>query len=319
MTPEPLPEDSPSRHGVDAGGITAFRDAADGMGLHSLMVLRHGHVIASAWRAPHGPGRPHQLYSLSKSFTSTAVGLAVADGLVDLDAPVLGYFPELDADVTDPRSRAMLVRHLATMSSGHLADTWQPVFGTGRDRPVREFLRIPPDRDPGTVFAYNQPCTYTLASIVQRVTGQPLVAYLRPRLFDPIGIGEVTWEESPPGQVLGFSGLSATTDAVARLGELYLRGGRWHGRQIMPADWVAEATRPQVATPPDARRPDWERGYGFQFWMSRHGYRGDGARGQFCLILPEQDAVVAITADSRDMQGVLDAAWTHLLPAFGDP
>jgi CubicO group peptidase (beta-lactamase class C family) len=316
MLPVPLPESPPSRCGVDAGGIAAFLDAVGHVELHSLMILRHGHVIASGWWEPYGPDRPHHLYSLSKSFTSTAAALAAQEGLVDLDAPVLSYFPELDGEVTDPRSRAMLVRHIASMSSGHLTDTWETA--SDDDRPVRGFLRIPPDRHPGTVFAYNQSCTYTLAAIVQRVTGQPLTAYLRPRLFDVIGIGPAAWASLPEGQALGFSGLFVTTDAIARLGELYLRGGQWQGRRVLAAEWVAEATRSHVATP-SGTVPDWEQGYGFQFWMSRHGYRGDGAYGQFCLVLPEQDAVVAITAATEDMQGVLDAAWAHVLPAFGAP
>jgi len=301
---------------VDANGISAFLDAVGDIELHSLMILRHGHVIASGWWEPYGPQRPHLLYSLSKSFTSTAAGLAVAEGLLDLDAPVLSYFPELDTDVTDPRSRAMLVRHIASMSSGHLTDTWPAACAADPDQPVRGFLRIAPERDPGTVFTYNQSCTYTLATIVQRVTGRALTSYLRPRLFDQVGIGTADWDEYPPGQALGFTGLYATTDAIARLGELYLRGGQWHGRQVLTAAWVAEATRPHVATAPDAT-PDWRQGYGFQFWKSRHGYRGDGAFGQFCLVLPEHDAVIAMTAGAEDMQAILSALWDHALPAFG--
>lgn len=318
VTPQPLPESSPSQHGVDASGISAFLDAVKDIELHSLMILRHGHVIASGWWEPYGPGRPHLLYSLSKSFTATAAGLAVAEGLLDLDAPVLSYFPELDTGVTDPRSRGMLVRHIASMSSGHLADTWAAACEAAPDQPVRGFLGLPPERDPGTIFTYNQSCTYTLATIIQRVTGQPLTGYLRPRLLDPVGIAAADWDEYPPGQALGFTGLYTTTDAIARLGELYLRGGRWHDRQVIPAAWVAEATRPHVATVPDAT-PDWRQGYGFQFWMSRHGYRGDGAFGQFCLVLPEQDAVIAMTAGAMDMQAVLSAVWDHALPALGAP
>ena len=318
MTSAPLPESSPSERGADADGISAFLDAVEGIELHSLMILRHGHVIASGWWEPYGPDRPHLLYSLSKSFTSTGAGLAMGEGLLDLDAPVLSYFPELDSDVTDPRSRAMLVRHIASMSSGHLTDTWPAACEEDPRRPVRGFLRMPPDRDPGTVFAYNQSCTYTLATIIQRVTGQSLIDYLRPRLFDILGIETATWDEFPPGQALGFTGLYTTTDAIARLGELYLHEGQWHGRQVLPREWVAEATRPHVATEPDATS-DWGHGYGFQFWMSRNGYRGDGAYGQYCLVLPERDAVIAMTAGTENMQGVLDAAWAHLLPAFGAP
>ena len=318
MSARPLPVGAPADEGVDAKGVQAFLDALEAIPdttPHGLMVLRHGKVVADGWWAPCTAERPQLLYSLSKSFTSAAAGLAVADGLLDLDATVLSYFPELDADVTDPRSRAMLVRHIASMSSGHLAETWATAERLGDGEPVRGFLSIPPDRDPGTVFAYNQPTTYTLAAIIQRRTGQSLTGYLRPRLLDPLGIGPTGWMRDDTGRELGFSGLFATTDAVARLGQLHLDGGRWEGRQLLPAAWVAEATRPHVANP-EMDNPDWRQGYGLQFWMARHGYRGDGAFGQFCVVLPEHDAVVALTSEAPDMQAVLDAVWQHLLPAF---
>lgn len=319
----PLPESTPAAKGVDARGVGAFLDAleaAPDIEPHSLMIVRHGHVVASGWWAPYTSDRPHLLYSLSKSFTSTAAGFAVAEGLMSLDDPVISYFPEFDGDITDPRSRAMLVRHVAAMSSGHLTDAREPAFTRDPAEPVRGFLLTPPDRDPGTVFAYNQPATYSLAAIVQRVTGQSLTDYLRPRLFDPLGIGETTWIQRPPGRDLGFSGMYATTDALARLGLLYLGNGVWEGRQLLPAAWVAEATRAQISNADGTAEgtvSDWQQGYGFQFWRSRHGYRGDGAYGQFCLVLPEHDAVVAMTADTEDMQAVLDRVWQHLLPAFG--
>ncbi|WP_282702371.1 serine hydrolase domain-containing protein [Streptomyces sp. CC219B] len=320
MTTRALPSSPPASQGVDASGVHAFLDALDAdpaIEPHSLMIMRHGRLVASGWWAPYTAERPHLLYSLSKSFTATAAGLAAAEGLLRLDDPVLSYFPELDADVTDPRSRAMLVRHVASMASGHDAETLDRARALDRDNLVRGFLRLPPDRDPGTVFAYNQPTTYTLAAIVQRVTGQSLTDYLRPRLFDPLGIGEAAWQRDRSGRELGFSGLHATTDAALRLGLLYLQRGVWEGERLLPEAWVAEATRTQIAT---ASGPltgsDWGQGYGLQFWMSRHGYRGDGAYGQFCLVLPEQDAVIATTAATVEMQKVLDLVWEHLLPAF---
>ncbi|WP_275561660.1 serine hydrolase domain-containing protein [Streptomyces sp. 5-6(2022)] len=324
MSAHPLPTSTPAAEGVDARGVHAFLDAVEGapdIEPHSLMILRHGRLIASGWWAPYTAERPHLLYSLSKSFTSTAAGLAAAEGLLDLDAPVISYFPEFEAEITDPGSRAMLVRHVASMASGHLEETLERAFGLDPEEPVRGFLRLPPDRAPGTVFAYNQPATYTLAAIVQRVTGQSLTEYLRPRLFDPLGIGEAAWLQVPAGRDLGFSGLFAATDAIARLGLLYLRGGEWEGERLLPDSWVAEATRLWIPTEEamaGGSGPDWRRGYGLQFWMSRHGYRGDGAYGQFCLVLPEHDVVIATTADTERMQAVLDAVWEHLLPAFGD-
>ncbi|WP_369194158.1 serine hydrolase domain-containing protein [Streptomyces djakartensis] len=323
MSPVPLSPSGPAAQGVDASGVHAFLDAletAPEIEPHSLMIVRHGHVVAAGWWAPYTPARPQLLYSLSKSFTGTAAALAEAEGLLDFDAPVISYFPEFEADITDPRSRAVLVRHVASMASGHDHETLQEAYARDPAEPVRGFLLVPPDADPGTVFAYNQPATYTLAAIVQRVTGQPLTAYLRPRLLDPLGAGEAVWRRDRTGREIGFSGLHATTDAVARLGQLYLRDGVWDGERLLPEGWAARAARPRTPTAGTmgtADRDDWDRGYGYQFWTSRHGYRGDGAYGQFCLVLPEQDAVIAATSATEQMQQYLDLVWKHLLPAFG--
>lgn len=315
-----LPVSTPSAQGVDPAGIAAFLDAVEAapqIEPHSLMIVRHGHLVATGWWAPYRHDRVHLLYSLSKSFTSTAAGMAVAEGLVDLDRTVLSYFPELDADVADPRSRSLLVRHVASMASGHTAEALGRAVAEDPVDLVRGFLRVPPERDPGSVFAYNQPNTFTLGAIVQRVTGQSLTAYLRPRLFEPLGIEDAFWQRDSSGREIGFSGLHAGTDAIAALGQLYLDRGRWQGRRLLDEDWVESATRSHVSTAGEPG-PDWQQGYGFQFWRSRHGYRGDGAYGQFCLVLPEHDAVVAITAATPDMQALLDAVWQHLLPAFGE-
>jgi CubicO group peptidase (beta-lactamase class C family) len=312
-----LPRSTPAEQGVDVAGIDAFvaasRSAPD-VELHSLLVLRHGRVVAERWWHPYRPETPHLLYSLSKSFTSTALGLAVAEGLVDLDATVLSYFPELDDRVTDPRSRATLVRHVAAMASGHADERIDQAIAAGAGDMARGLLLLPPEHDPGTFFAYNQPCTNTLGAIIARVSGGSLTDFLRPRLFQPLGIDTYGWWPDPVGRDQAFSGLHLTTEAVAKLGQVYLDGGRWQGEQLLPAGWVAEATRLHVTTALDV--PDWSRGYGFQFWQNRHGYRGDGAYGQYMVVLPEADAVVAITSQSPGMQVILDALWEHLLPAL---
>ncbi|MFJ4787465.1 serine hydrolase domain-containing protein [Streptomyces sp. NPDC088794] len=323
MSDRPLPTATPAAQGVDATGVHAFLDALEAdpaIEPHSLMIMRHGHLVASGWWAPYAPERLHLLYSLSKSFTSTAAGLAAGEGLLRFDDPVISYFPEFEADITDPRSRAMLVRHVASMASGHEAETLDRARAADPEEMVRGFLLVPPEREPGTVFAYNQPATYTLAAIVQRVTGQSLTEYLRSRLLDRIGVGELAWLRDGAGREFGFSGLHATTDAIARLGQLYLADGVWEGERLLPEGWVAEATRVHVdnsSGTPEAALSDWQQGYGYQFWRARHGYRGDGAYGQFCVVLSEHDAVIATTAATEEMQRVLDLAWEHLLPAFG--
>jgi CubicO group peptidase (beta-lactamase class C family) len=278
---EHLPRSAPVDQGVDPAAVLAFVDAVEvdpAIELHSLMVVRHGQVVAEGWWAPHTAERTRLLYSLSKSFTSTALGFALEEGRFSLDDTVLSHFPEFEAEITDPRSRSITLRQVASMASGHNRDLLDEVLMRDPREPVRGFLLVPPDTEPGSVFAYSQPCTYALAAVIQRAAGMPLTEYLRPRLFDPLGIGEVGWLAWPPGREQGFSGLFARTEDVAKLGLLYLRRGRWGTTQLIPEAYVEQATSRQVDTP-DMENPDWRQGYGFQFWMARHGYRGDGAFG----------------------------------------
>jgi CubicO group peptidase (beta-lactamase class C family) len=316
--PSTLPRSSPSEQQVDAGALLRVLDALEadpGVEMHSLMVVRHGHVVAEGWWAPYTPERPHLLYSVSKSFAMTAALIAQAEGVLELKDTVLSHFPELDADAVDPRSRGTTFEDLAAMASGHTRDL-ADLLGDHLDEPVRALLATPPDGEPGVVFAYNQLCTYSIAAAVQRATGQRLTEYLRPRLFDPLGIGSVGWQAYPDGREIGYSGLHARTEDIARLGQLYLQRGRWGDEQLIPEDLVADATRAHVDNSSHPGPADWQQGYGWQFWMSRHGFRGDGAFGQFCVVLPEHDVVVATTACTEAMQEVLDVLWTHLLPGL---
>lgn len=315
----PLPRSTPSEQGVDAAGIAAFIEATARLASvepHSLMVLKSGSVVAEGWWAPYTAQHPQLVYSVSKSFTATALGFAVAEGLVDLDATVLSYFPELDADITAPRSRSMLVRHIAAMASGHLEETHGAAELDETGNIIRGFLRIPPDQEPGSVFAYNQPCTQALAQIIQRTSGTGLLDYLGPRLFEPLGVVEpMGWIRDAEGREIGYSGLHVTTETMAKLGQLYLQDGVWEGKQVLPEGWAATASAVHVSTA-DEEGPDWALGYGFQFWRSRDGYRADGAFGQLILVLPEQDAVIALTSQSPEQAALMSAIWEHLVPAL---
>ncbi len=309
-----LPCSSPEAQGVSSSAVLSFVEAADKTvdSMHSFMLLRHGCVVAEGWWSPYKAEAPHALYSLSKSFTSTAVGLAIAEGKLSLDDEVLKFFPE-DAP-SDPSSnlKAMRVRDLLRMSTGHASEP-----ECTKDRPwTKTFLAHPVPFTPGTHFLYNTSATYMLSAIVQKATGMTVLDYLRPRLFEPLGIEHPTWEASPQGITIGGFGLSLRTEDIARFGQLYLQKGLWQGKQLVPAAWVEAATARQTANGSNPTS-DWDQGYGYQFWRCRHGaYRGDGAFGQFCVVLPEQDAVVVITSGVKDTQSVLNLVWDKLLPGM---
>lgn len=309
-----LPRSSPEAEGVEISGIMAFVDAAEKKldAIHSLMLVRHGHVVAEGWWAPYGPDSPHSLFSLSKSFTSTAVGLAVAEGKLSIDDPVLKFFPDDAPTEPSKNLKAMRVSDLLRMSTGHQAE---PSLRT--EKPwSKVFLAQPVPNKPGTHFLYNTAATYMLSAIVQKVTGMTVLDYLRPRLFEPLGIENPTWGTSPQGVTLGGYGLSIRTEDIARFGQLYLQKGRWNGKQLVPESWVDAATARQTSNGSNPES-DWDQGYGYQFWRCRNGaFRGDGAFGQFCIVLPDQDAVIAITSGVSDMQAVLNLVWEHLLPAL---
>jgi CubicO group peptidase (beta-lactamase class C family) len=308
-----LPRSSPEEQGVSSAALLAFLDSADRIdSMNSFMLVRHGHVVAEGWWAPYDAASPHSLYSLSKSFTSTAVGLAVAEGKLSVDDEILKFFPD-DAPAEPSRNlKAMRVRDLLRMSTGQQTEPPRTA-----DRPwVRSFLAHPVPFKPGTHFLYNTSGTYMLSAAVQKATGQTVLDYLRPRLFEPLGIDNPTWEASPQGVSAGGYGLSVRTEDIAKFGQLYLQKGKWGDRQLVPAAWVEAATKLQTSNGSNPKS-DWDQGYGYQFWRCRHGsYRGDGAFGQYCIVLPGQDAVVAITSGVRDMQAVLNLVWDRLLPAL---
>lgn len=311
---EPLPRSRPEAQGVAPRAVLEFIEAADREidSFHSVMLVRHGHVVAEGWWTPYNLASRHELYSLSKSFTSTAVGLAVAEGKLSVDDPVLKFFPDDAPDEPGAQLKSMRVSDLLRMSTGQQTEPPRPPDASW----ARAFLAHPVPFKPGTHFLYNTSATYMLSAIVQKATGETVLDYLRPRLFDPIGIADPTWGASPQGVTLGGYGLSVRTEDIAKFGQLYLQKGRWQGKSIVPELWVDAATARQTSNGSNPAS-DWDQGYGYQFWRSRHGaYRGDGAFGQYCIVLPEQDAVVAITSGVKDMQAVLNLVWDRLLPAL---
>lgn len=318
-----LPRSTPEQQGISSDGLIKFLDEVEQSKIefHSIMIVRHGHVVAEGWWAPYASPYKHTLYSLSKSFTSTAVGLAVSEGHLSVDDTVVSFFPDDAPAQVSANLASMKIKHLLTMSTGHVKDTIQPMRHSSQTW-AKTFFSLPIERQPGTFFLYNTGATYMLSAIIQKVTGQTLQQYLRPRIFVPLGIEGEDWETDPQGINTGGYGLRVKTEDISKFGLLYLQKGKWNGKQLLSPEWIEEATRIQIAS--NSSKPtrpkeedDWAQGYGYQFWRCRPGgYRADGAFGQFCMIMPEYDAVVAITSESFSMQKSMDLVWSHLLPVM---
>ncbi|GAA1551827.1 hypothetical protein GCM10009804_05930 [Kribbella hippodromi] len=312
-----LPRSAPDAQGLSVAALDSFVGALDAGApeIQTLMLLRHGHVVLEEAWAPYRLEDPHLLFSVSKSFTSTAIGLAIDAGLLKLDDPVVSFFDaEVLPETISPNLAAMQVRHLLTMTTGHSQDT---VEALSRDRRmVKVFLGLEVQREPGTVFVYNSGATYMLSAILQRLTGERLVDYLRRRLFEPLGATEASWQASTEGITTGGWGLSINTESLACFGQLLLQNGEWNGTQLVPAEWYTAATSKQVPND-NQENPDWKQGYGYQFWRGRHNtYRGDGAFGQYVLVFPDYDAALVVTSATGDMQAILNTVWEFLLPAL---
>ncbi|HUQ67430.1 MAG TPA: serine hydrolase [Flavitalea sp.] len=317
-----LPRSTPEQQGVSSQAIIDFLDSAvSGKNeFHSFMFVRHGKVIAEGWWNPYRQDIKHTMYSLSKSFTATAVGLAVKQRKLKVSHKVISFFPDELPDTVSQYLREMTVKDLLTMSAGQDPDPTRTIVSDTNW--IRSFLALPVPHKPGAQFLYNSMATYMLSAIVQKVTGQKVFDYLTPKLFQPLGIQNADWETDLQGINTGGWGLRITTEDIAKFGQLYLQRGKWKRRRILSKIWIKEATSSKIIQHPDLPKEtrdksDWEQGYCYQMWRCRNNaYRGDGAYGQFCIIMPDQDAVIAITSETTDMQNELNAVWKFLLPAM---
>ena len=320
-----LPRSNPEAEGVSSDSILHFLDAIGNTNheFHSFMMLRHGKVVAEGWWNPYQPSLKHMMYSVSKSFTATAVGFAVSEKRISVNDKVVSFFPADVPDNASPFLAALTIKDLLTMSVGQDPDPTGPI-GSNNDNWVAGFFRTPILYQPGSKFLYNSAATYMLSAIVQKVTGQRILDYLQPRLFGPLGISGIDWEVSPQKINTGGWGLRLKTEDMAKFGQLFLQNGNWNGKQIIPSSWVEEASTKKIDQDPTASQArkdssDWLQGYCYQMWRSRNNsFRGDGAFGQFIIVLPEKDAVVVITSETPNMQSEFNLVWKYLLPAFHD-
>ncbi len=310
---------------VDA--VLAGDRADDSVLFESLMILKHGKVLYEGWYGDAAPDKPHAMHSVSKSFTATAVGMAVDEGLLKVTDKLVDFFPDnLPEEVSD-NLKAVTVHDLLTMNCGQETEAR---FRNSDQDWVTSFLAHPFVHEPGTWYCYNSLGTYMLSAIVQKLTGEKVLDYLTPRLFEPLHIEIPQWDESPQGINAGGWGLQLKTEDMAKFGQLFLQKGVWNGKRLVSEAWVNEASKYQVPSVPAGTRPDQaaERGltpenctfmlgYGYQMWRCPdNAYRADGARGQYIIIVPDSDAVIACTANSANLQAEQNLIYEHLFPAL---
>jgi CubicO group peptidase (beta-lactamase class C family) len=316
-----LPRSIPESEGVSSSAIIDFLNAVDTgrQEIHSFMFLRHGKVIAEGWWNPYGKDYKHILFSASKTFTATAVGLAISENRLKITDKVFTFFPYSMPDSIGSFMRELTVRDLLAMSVGQNPEP--RAMGVDGDW-ISIFLKTEPLVKPGTVFRYNNMATFMLSAIVQQVTGQTVFDYLLPRIFKPLGIRGIDWDKNPQGINLGMIGLRLKTEDLAKFGQLLLQQGVWNHKQLIPKEWVKEATSFKIdSSDPSNKAPkdqnDWAQGYCYQMWRGRNNtVRLDGMGGQFVILIPDKDAIVVLTSNARNTQEEMNLVHNYLIPAI---
>ena len=303
-----LQRSTPEAQGVSSQAIADFFRALDegGYQVHGMMILRHDKVIAEHWWYPYAPEYKHASYSNTKTWTATAMGFAVQEGLVKVTDLVKDFFPDLMPENPAPELSRLTVKHLLSMTAGHRSTFYD---GSGDDQ-VRAFLAMDYAHEPGTSFAYNITCSHMLSQIITRVTGETIYEYLKPRLFEPLGLSkDIFWEMDLSGRNMGNGGMHARTSDYAKFGTFLKNKGKWNGVQLLDPQWIVDMTTIHIYQNTDRdsainANDDGSQGYGYQTWMGRHGsYRAIGASNQLVMVVPDKDVVLAVHASIGDENG----------------
>lgn len=291
---------------VSLKSIADFLKAEKEMGnqVMRVEVYHKGEVKVKFAVPPYTTEDKQHNYSLSKTFTSSAVGMLVDDGVLSVEDKVTDIFSDKMPDTISENLSEMRVKHLLSMNTGHESCVLEKIKNA--DDMVSAFFAQEVQHKPGTHFAYNSAASYILSVIVHRYTGMSLFDFLSIRLFEPLGIEGVYWNTYADGNSNGGIGLHASIDDLTKLGVLYLNGGVYNGKRILSEEWVKEATS-AISDNSGNGNPDWCAGYGYQIWRNaRGGFRGDGAFGQLCMVFDDKDMVVCVQGNVADMQSEID-------------
>lgn len=310
---------TPESVGIDSGDIEWLLDQLESgfTEPHGLMIMRHGKICAEGWWNPYAPGIRHGLQSHSKTYAATAIGIAYTEGIVKLDERIIDIFPEYAPEQPSENLKRLTVHDVLCMGCG------MDEMPMATEHWIRDFLHTPVNHTPGTTYMYNSVGSSILSAIIVKKTGMSMHEYLKPRLYDKIGIfsDNHRWMKMPDGCEVGGGGLFATTEDNLRLMKLYADGGVWEGERILDDEYVKRATTLQNESATEAKNNPLAKdnfvGYGYQIWMCRPNgvYRADGAMGQFTIVVPDKDMIIAITENASGAhwaQTTLDVMWEFL-------
>lgn len=317
-----IPVVSPESAGIPSAAVSGLLDQLERarVPMHAFLLARRGRLVSEAYYAPYGPERLHRMFSVSKSLVSLAVGLLEQDGLLSPDDGIAEYFPEKLPEKVHPWIRDMTIRDMLKMQTCHSATTYK--LHPERDW-VESFFTTPPSHPPGRMFRYDTSCAHTLCALAEKLTGRPLLDYLREKCLNEIGFSEDAYFlRDPFGVSMGGSGLMARPSDLMRLGLLLFNHGKTReGRRLLPEGYLRQACAFQTPTAHAATFAEEAFGYGYQFWMTRHGgFACYGMGGQLVVVLPRQELVCVTAADTQEMPGgtqaIYDALYGNILPAL---
>lgn len=311
---------TPEAVGVSSKVVKDFIDRCieENKEIHSLILIRHGKIACELYREPLAREYKHMMYSVSKSFTSTAIGFAVDEGLLTVDTRFVDIFPEARTDKVDEYLEEMTIEDLLTMRSGKNVSIF---LDRTKDRWFKDIMASPWISEPGTEFLYISENMYLLCCCIHKLTGMSVMEYLKPRLFEPLGIEDAFWETCPRGIETGGWGLMIKSEDLAKFMYCYSQMGKFDGKQVIPEYWVKAATA--YHADPSAANKDRDSmvGYGYCFWRNagyENSYRADGMFSQFGIVFEDLDACLIFTGGEVSEQGMRDVIWDYFPKAFID-
>jgi CubicO group peptidase (beta-lactamase class C family) len=308
---------TPEEQGMDSARLAAMLEwvQQQRLNLHSLLVIRNGYIVSETYFDSYRQNDRHQLFSCTKSFIATLIGIALDRGDIQrIDAPVMDFFAGRSFTNLDERKQAMTLQDLLTMRSGLDWQEGDPAYVAMMRSPdsVKYVLDKPMALAPGSQFNYCSGCSHVLSAILQQATGANTLDYAEKNLLKPLGINNLRWDKDPSGIPIGGWGLQLTPREMAKLGYLYLHDGAWEGRQIVSSAWVQAATQQHTET-------DGDLGYGYQWWVypSFGAYTALGLEGQTIFVVPEEDLIVVTTASVDGHEQIFRLIDEYIMPSIG--